>query len=888
MRVPPWRDPTLVLLTVLSVGSLAWFALVPQTPHARAVAFWVVQPPLDLASAWFALRVARLPATPRPSRRLHLAFAVALALFTVGDTVQAVLTAVRHPVGGLTAGPAQTTFFAAGMALILLVMLTYPRVDKGAHAGLRFWLDSGTVLLGAGVLALAIVGTGAGTGTILLCAALMLTIALSATRLLLSGAAPMGRPAALLGLSDALLQGLGIYLSAVPHLHGNGAVVGLRLLPSVLIVAVFRVQELTVRAGEHHRRTRRHYSALPYIAVAVGYGALIVILPADLGARAWLGLAGVFGITTVVVVRQLVSLADNIDLIQQLDASLLRMSRQEERFRSLLMHSSDIVTVLDANFRFTFASPAVQRTLGWRPDEVIGAPVVRFLHPDDYAVLVRRFPAITATPGASITYQARYLHADGGWRWLEVVNTNLLADPSVEGYVSNARDVTEARVLQERLHREATHDALTGLPNRAVFSERLAAARATAAGLHVALIDLDDFKLINDELGHGVGDNLLVEIARRLRDGVRDGDTVARLGGDEFAVLLSGRTHAEADELLGRLAEDLQRPVSADGHDLLVQASIGVADADDDADPAELLRRADVAMYAAKERGKSRSARYDLSMDAQSSEDARLGAQLRQALDSCRLPHLGKAELSLAYQPIVRLPGGEVAGVEALIRWYHPERGPVRPDVFIPVAERNGLILPLGRWILAEACRQAVEWRTRFGAGAPDLMSVNVSARQLRDPGFAETVAEVLTETGIAPESLVVEVTETAVFDSGTALETLRALDRLGVGIALDDFGTGHSSLGLLRTCPANVLKVDKSFVDEIAVAGESVVIATALIEIAAGLDLRAVAEGVETRDQAEILYELGYRYAQGYHFSRPLSAAELSGKLEQDAACAA
>jgi diguanylate cyclase len=444
---------------------------------------------------------------------------------------------------------------------------------------------------------------------------------------------------------------------------------------------------------------------------------------------------------------------------------------------------------------------------------------------------------------------------------------------------SNHAQLMQLGSFQEQLTHRANHDDLTDLANRTLFEqstrEALAAAGGTGA-LSVALIDLDDFKTINDRLGHAVGDALLVVVAQRLRDCVRTDDVVSRLGGDEFGLLLHGLRSEEATDVLARITEALTRPVHALGHDLLVKASVGLAEVWPEASPQELLRRADLAMYAAKERGKGRHAVYDAELEKHQAADAQLGAELRQALDL--------DQFTLVYQPIVRLPDGAWTGMEALVRWQNPGHAFVGPDVFIPIAERTGLIVPLGDWILREALRQAVEWDVTYGTAAPREIGVNVSARQLREPGFADDMRDALDATGFDPERLVVEVTETAVFDGGVALDTLRNIVTLGVKVALDDFGTGHSSLGLLRTCPADTLKVDKSFVDGIGGASEEAVIATAMIQITNGLHLQAIAEGVETAEQAETLYRLGYRFAQGYHFSRPLSPAQVREQLEAPA----
>jgi diguanylate cyclase (GGDEF)-like protein len=417
-----------------------------------------------------------------------------------------------------------------------------------------------------------------------------------------------------------------------------------------------------------------------------------------------------------------------------------------------------------------------------------------------------------------------------------------------------------------QLENLAMEDDLTGLANRRRFEQQLAAALATGRP-QVALLDLDGFKMVNDRLGHAVGDRLLSELARRIVAGLGDDVLVARMGGDEFALLLPSAGADEADALVDRLGATLLRPIPAGEHQLLIGASIGVADGAGTDDPFEVLRRADVAMYAAKERGEL-SHRYVAELDAAAGEQARIGAELRTALDA--------GQFRLVYQPIVSLPDGELAGVETLVRWDHPERGLISPADFIPVAERNGLIVELGAWILQSACRQAAQWRAEHGPDALRRISVNVSARQLAEPGLVEMVSSALAASGLPSACLTVEVTETAVFDSARAVDVLNELHALGVRIALDDFGTGQSSLSLLQTLPADVLKVDKSFVDNITAAGRHAVIATALIQVASGLGLAAVAEGVETAEQAAELHRLGYRFAQGYYFGKPVPEPDL------------
>ncbi|MFC7531163.1 putative bifunctional diguanylate cyclase/phosphodiesterase [Actinoplanes sp. GCM10030250] len=437
-------------------------------------------------------------------------------------------------------------------------------------------------------------------------------------------------------------------------------------------------------------------------------------------------------------------------------------------------------------------------------------------------------------------------------RLLDTVDTNL----------------AQLRSYQKQLDHQVTHDALTGIGNRSAYTEEISARLSDGEPFVVALLDLDDFKVINDRYGHNTGDALLQTISERLRERLRAEDTVARLGGDEFTLLLPGLDVAETDVVLRELLASVQRPVLVDGHEMVPRISVGVTASDPDDAAGELLRRADVAMYAAKKNGGGRWTWFDPIMDQLADSDARLSSDLRQAL--------ARDELFLVYQPIVELPDGRLTGVEALIRWRHPEHGFVSPAVFIPLAERNGQIVELGRWVLEEAIHQAATWQREYGDNAPGKVSVNVSARQLNEPGFPAEMRALLSAAGLDPARLVVEVTETAVLGTGVGLDVVRRLHEMGLSIALDDFGTGQSSLSLLVDCPVTWLKVDKSFVDGVTSQSPQAVIVDSLIGITRGLRMEAVAEGVETAEQAERLHAAGYRFAQGYHFARPMPGSDI------------
>ncbi|MEV6350468.1 EAL domain-containing protein [Actinoplanes sp. NPDC051851] len=449
----------------------------------------------------------------------------------------------------------------------------------------------------------------------------------------------------------------------------------------------------------------------------------------------------------------------------------------------------------------------------------------------------------------------------GSLSWLTVAIGSMalfmLVVTRMSGYIARVRSQAT------RLRDLAMRDDLTGLPNRRAFEESAAVAVA-GTPCRLVMVDLAGFKHVNDRLGRAAGDQALVAVADRLRTCVRDVDTVARMGADEFAVLACDIEPGEGEAVAARLIDMLRQPVVSGEHELLLHARLGIADSTvaGSVDAAELIRRADTARYAARAAG-SQITVYSPELDERSDAAARLGADLRHSLDD--------GDFHVVYQPIVTLCDARIRAVEALVRWIHPVRGFVSPADFIPVAEDNGLIVELGEWVMRTSCVQYMAWRRELGPDAPRYISVNVSARQLSEPGFPEVVTGILAETGMEPSSLLVEVTETALFHGGTAVQAVETLHQAGIAIALDDFGTGHSSLGLLRTVPVDVLKVDKSFVDEITGEGPAVIV-DALIHVSNGLGLHAVAEGVETAEQAAYLRELGYEFGQGYYFGKPVA----------------
>ena len=572
--------------------------------------------------------------------------------------------------------------------------------------------------------------------------------------------------------------------------------------------------------------------------------------------------------------------ATNRELREQTVTEELLMAdlRREERYRSLVQNSADVNMVLRADGTIDYESPAVERVLCYRAEDRVGRSSLDIVHPDDRAWAERLLADVMRFSGAQLSGQYRVRHADGSWRSIEAVAKNLLDDPTVGGVVVNYRDVTIRKALEDELRHQAFHDSLTGLANRALFADRLGHAlsrtRRARQRLAVLFVDLDDFKTVNDSLGHGEGDTLLVAVAERLRGGLRAGDTIARMGGDEFAVLLEDRAVAdEPVELAERLLKTLHAPFVCQGKELFVRASVGVAMLTSTKETAdELLRNADVAMYMAKTNGKNRIEVFEPSMHTAALTRLAVKGDLDRALE--------RNEFFLEYQPIMNLETRDMTGVEALLRWHHPERGVVGPTEFIPVAEETGLIIPLGRWVLEQACREAKSW-DGFSPARQLTMSVNVSGRQVTERGFLDEVTQILAVTGLDPSRLVLEFTEGVLMqDTEATMVTLTQLKRLGVRLAIDDFGTGYSSLSYLRMFPIDVLKIDRSFVASMSEGPDQTSLVSSILKLAETLNLETVAEGIEEADQVAALRGLGTDLGQGFFFSKPISPEALSALI--------
>ena len=558
-----------------------------------------------------------------------------------------------------------------------------------------------------------------------------------------------------------------------------------------------------------------------------------------------------------------------------LTEDLLRQ-QTEARFRSLVQNSTDVVMVVDADSTLRYVSPSLERVFGYDPDELEGTKLTALIHPDDQAQVLHSLTS-TGRDGTATTtlIESRMRHRDDFWLHVETLRTDLMHDPNVKGIVLNTRDVSERKAFEEQLAHQAFHDSITGLANRALFRDRVehALERQTRdeSPISVLFMDLDDFKTINDSLGHAAGDRLLGEVGERLRACLRGPDTAARFGGDEFAILLEdGGDEVGPADVAVRILSALDGPFVLESKEVFVRASIGIATARPSKrvgpeGAEELLRNADVAMYIAKEAGKNRYQVFEPEMHDTALRRLELKADLQRAVDN--------EEFELHFQPVIRLATGDIDGFEALVRWQHPVRGLVQPLEFIPLAEETGLITHIGSWVLREACRRAEELRTVTPEDHPLHMAVNLSARQLQRTDIVREVARVLLDSGLPPECLVLEITESVMMqDMALSNERLTSLKQLGVQLAVDDFGTGYSSLNYIRRFPVDILKVDKSFVDGVSEGGEESALTAAIIDLAGILNLRPVAEGIERADQLEKLLELGCELGQGFYFSRPIT----------------
>jgi diguanylate cyclase (GGDEF)-like protein/PAS domain S-box-containing protein len=662
-----------------------------------------------------------------------------------------------------------------------------------------------------------------------------------------------------------------VALSAARAMAGSELVTVLHPLPAVGGQAQIALRD----AAERGDIVRLRAEQLAALAVPVDHDRVLVL---DLAPhRAERLLLVVAGRTTPgePVRTSLRALAAQVALALERTALTEEVHRRrgEARFGSLVRHASDLITVIGPDGTISYQSPSVERLLGFDADGMVGRRFEELLDSSDRdrvrdlladaAALAREEPEVL---------QFTLVHQNGSPHLFEVNCTNLLADEHVGGIVLNCRDISERKAFEEQLTHQAFHDPVTGLANRALFAERVRHAIARTRREHhsvaVVFLDLDDFKTINDSLGHAAGDEVLVEVAKRLATSIRASDTAARFGGDEFALLLEDIEGVqEAADTADRVLESLALPLRVAHKELSLRCSIGISVVSQGvaAGAEELIRDADAAMYRAKRDGKGSYRMFEPEMHEGVLARLELRTDLQRAIAT--------EQLELYYQPVVRIQDGGITGVEALLRWRHPERGMIPPDQFIPLAEETGLIIPIGRWVLREGCRHARRMRDDLPTAADLTMSINLSVKQLQHSDVIADVRDAVDEAGIDPSALTLEITETVLMaDTELAVTRLQELKALGVNLALDDFGTGYSSLSYLSRFPVDILKMDRSFLREGATP-EMSGLASAVLALGSTLDLEVVAEGIEQSEQWTSLRELGCEFGQGFFFARPMDA---------------
>jgi diguanylate cyclase (GGDEF)-like protein/PAS domain S-box-containing protein len=596
-----------------------------------------------------------------------------------------------------------------------------------------------------------------------------------------------------------------------------------------------------------------------------------------LRARNELLAAAILATTVILILFLRLKRQEHLGQLQETERNALRDS--EERFRALTEQSTDIILITDPSGQIKYASPSVYTVLAVHGDRLVGTNMMDLIQPEDFAKTMSTGPRPVAHRQNPIV-EFRLRHADGRWLDFECVVRNLIQHKNIGGIVYNARDTTERKHAQEQLLFNATHDVLTGLPDRALFLGRLQSVvdrlkRHPHEAAAVLFLDIDDFKVVNDCYGHATGDALIKEVSNRLRACMRSDGTIARIGGDEFTVLVEDVTDPrDAVRVAERIQSSFERPFLLEGLEVFKSMSIGIALTSPETSAEAVLQNADIAMYRAKNQGKARSELFDRTMHEQVMSRLLLEAKLRYALQN--------EELTLHYQPIVAVDTGAVQGFEALLRWQPSGSNSIPPSTFVPVAEQCGLIVPISVWVLKKACLEAASWRQRYPADPALYVSINISSKHFSHVGFIGHVKDALEESTVDPQCITIELTESlAMNDVSATGQTMSQLRTLGVKLSIDDFGTGYSSLSYLRRFPVDTLKIDQSFVKTMD--AENYAIVKTIIGLAHNLELKVVAEGVETPNQHQLLALAGCGSAQGYLFAEPMPANSVGAFIESN-----
>jgi diguanylate cyclase (GGDEF)-like protein/PAS domain S-box-containing protein len=876
--------------------------------YVVAFAFWLLWAPVGVpvvnilnnlgglvpgvGALWLSRRTASDSTLAPQLRRGWRWLTASFALFWLGDAAFLLLKIVRA--GGLVGASLADVLYLASYPVALVGLLTLRSARHSREERTAFWLDAAMVALGGGVLAWQVFlrptladprwDSEALTAAAYVSADVTLLVVLAIT-----GLRTPGRPAL-----PGMLLGLGLVVRFCANgLYWYDVLLGPPGAASAGAAALYNVAWLVLGTTAYAQRLGgtsvappeakpRPASYVPTAAAAIGFVVLAVSvanrLSLDIGVLVFVGVA----LTAAVLARQLVAVRAGARLAAE------RAARANEaRFRSLVENASDIILVVGEDASIRFHTPSAERLFRRKGHEIDGASLLDVVHHEDREIARALVAEAIARPGTTPAAEWRVMGQGEDGHFVEARANCVPDDPFLAGAVLTLRGIHERKVLEERLAHQAFHDPLTNLANRLLFTERLEhalqLARRGARAVTVIFIDLDDFKNVNDTLGHAAGDQLLVELSRRLIGCVRTGDTAARLGGDEFAVVVEeGGGLDGVWPIADRLKQAVARPFAVDGREIVLSASLGIASSAGTGETAgDLLRNADVAMYRAKSEGKGRMVLFEASMQAAVRERLDLEADLRGAVD--------RGELALLYQPIVALASGRIVGAEALLRWSHPTRGLLRPADFFAAAESAGAMPAIEAWVVQEACRCAGEWPALDDAGGLPMLAVNATAGLVASPDFVQRVEKALAASGLPAGRLVLELTEgAAVQDAPTTFRAMRRLRAAGVRVAIDDFGTGYSSLSYLRDMPVDILKLDKLFVESVADESDAHLLTRGILDLARALGKLVVAEGIERPEQAERMREYGCTLGQGYLFSRPVEARELMDRLRADAASSA
>ncbi|MBY0488536.1 MAG: EAL domain-containing protein [Gemmatimonadaceae bacterium] len=873
------RPDRMLLGGLIGYGALltAWLASGRETSAVVRGASALLLLPLVLAAVTLALHASRELALDRGTRRFWRIAAAAIALLPI-ELFRDVLGGANWPIG--LAGP----LTLAGPLLFLAAMCCLPSAPRRGIDRLRLALDVVTVAAGGALLTWYTVSETTLSDVARARYALLHVEAVLDVVVIVVLAA-FWRRTVLQHRANVLVLLAGVFVVqffghvAAAAIQQDGAIGVMQVVSPVAMVMLAAAGWLASATVLHRelrpvsKRVDLATTAIPFAAALPGVVLLTRHVLDESSPSLTVLLLGALVLMGLAFARQWAVTREAVSLLTESAAR-----ENEARFRALVQHSSDVIIIADPDGTIRYVSPSMATVFGHDPARLSGTSLFDLLHDNDRKVAQAFLAELTrvqyrpeaASPGV-LKREWRLRHASGGWMTVDNVGTNLMSEPVINGLVLNTRDVTEQSQIKQQYMHQAFHDPLTDLANRSLFLYQVghALARSMRHGNHVAVLflDLDNFKNVNDSLGHVVGDRLLVDAARRLSLCVRDTDLIARLGGDEFAVLVEDCANDEDVFVVAdRIHTALQRPFTLSGKEVFVNASIGIARASQGESSDDVVRNADVAMYVAKTRGKGQVAMFEPAMHKAALDRLVVEAGLRMAID--------REEFFLQYQPIVELTTGQIIGAEALVRWISRDRGLVSPMTFIPIAEETGLIVPLGRWVLRRACREAQKWTRERNQAL--RITVNLSGRQLQDAAIVEDVASALEESGLDPSQLTLEITESMLMQhTDVSMTRLTALKALGVSLAIDDFGTGYSSLSYLQRYPVDILKIDKAFVDVIDKGGDGPVLASAIVALGETLRMNTVAEGIETEAQRAHLISLGCELGQGYLFSRPVDAED-------------